>query len=141
MKFLKFSLISLIGLCTSSILFFLSQSLLNLNSYYSNLIGDGVVLILVYLYSWYFIFDHSRNNFKRKFLLNLIARIFVIYFLSISLWLYEQNLLYETYILLDRKITTELLITIIKIIVAPISLIMNYILSVIIIEVYLKKNL
>ena len=140
MKFLKFSLISFIGLCISSFLFFISKSLLNLNSYYSNLIGDGIVLILVYLYSWYFVFEHSRNNFKRKFLLNLIARIFIIYFLSILVWLYEQNFLYETYILLDKRITTELLITLVKIIFAPISLIMNYLSSFIIVEVYLKKS-
>lgn len=140
MKFLKFSLISFIGLCISSFLFFISKSLLNLNSYYSNLIGDGIVLILVYLYSWYFVFEHSRNNFKRKFLLNLIARIFIIYFLSILVWLYEQNFLYETYILLDKRITTELLITLVKIIFAPISLIMNYLSSFIIVGVYLKKS-
>ncbi len=140
MKFLKFSLISSIGLCISSFLFFISKSLLNLNSYYSNLIGDGIVLILVYLYSWYFVFKHSRNNFKRKFLLNLIARIFIIYVLSILVWLYEKNFLYETYILLDKRITTELLITLVKIIFAPISLIMNYLSSFIIVEIYLKKS-
>ncbi len=140
MKFLKFSLISSIGLCISSFLFFISKSLLNLNSYYSNLIGDGIVLILVYLYSWYFVFKHSRNNFKRKFLLNLIARIFIIYVLSILVWLYEKNFLYETYILLDKRITTELLITLVKIIFAPISLIMNYLSSFIIVEIYLNKS-
>ena len=140
MKFLKFSLISFIGLCISSFLFFISKSLLNLNSYYSNLIGDGIVLILVYLYSWYFVFKHSRKNFKRKFLLNLIARIFIIYFLSILVWLYEQNFLYETYILLDKRITTDLLITLVKMIFTPISLILNYFSSFIIFEVYLKKS-
>lgn len=140
MKFLKFSLISFIGLCISSFLFFISKSLLNLNSYYSNLIGDGIVLILIYLYSWYFVFKHSRKNFKRKFLLNLIARIFIIYFLSILVWLYEQKYLYETYILLDKRITTDLLITLVKMIFAPISLILNYFSSFIIFEVYLKKS-
>lgn len=140
MKFLKFSVISLFGLSIASCLFFFTQKWFNINSYYSNLIGDGVALFLVYLFSWYFVFDHSRQNFKRKLLLNIVSKIIVIYFLSLLIWIYEQNFLNYTYLLFNKKITFEILLTIVKICFAPISLTMNYFAAYIIFEVYLKKK-
>ena len=72
MKFLKYSAISLLGLVVASIIFYLLHSFLDINAYYSNLIGDGIALLMVFLYSWYFIFDHSRKGFKRKLIFNTI---------------------------------------------------------------------
>lgn len=140
MKFLKYSAISLLGLVVASIIFYLLHSFLDINAYYSNLIGDGIALFMVFLYSWYFIFDHSRKGFKRKLIFNTISKILVIYLLSILLWTYEENFLDNSFLYFDGRISNDLLITIVKVCLAPLSLILNYLATYFIVEVYFKDN-
>ena len=141
MKFFKYSFISLIGLISATVIFYTLKITINLNAYYSNIIGDGFALVLVYLFSWHFIFEHSKKKFKRKFIFNLISKILVIYFLSLLLWIFEIKLLYPTFFLLNEKISLEIIISVVKICLAPLSLIMNYFATYLIVEYHSKNNI
>ncbi len=139
-KFIKYSIISGFGLLSSVIIFFICQNILELKAYSSNIIGDFSALILVYLISWYYIFDHQKINFKRKLIIQTLAKIIVINIISFILLVLEVNLLPDLIVVLNQLIEKDLILTIIKLIISPFSLIANYIITYGIIEKYFKGS-
>ena len=135
-KFIKYSIISSLGLLSSVIIFFTCQKIFELKAYSSNIIGDFSALILVYIISWYYIFDHQRLNFKRKLIIQTLAKILVINIISFILLILESNILPNLELILNQLIEKELILTIIKLIISPFSLVANYIITYGIIEKY-----
>tara|TARA_S200000501_G_C20592820_1_gene642345 strand:- start:3 stop:464 length:462 start_codon:yes stop_codon:yes gene_type:complete len=138
-KFLKYSFISLCGLLSSTLVFYILNNYCNLNAYYSNLISDGFALVLVFIYSWYFIFDHSFYWFKRKFIINTISKIILIYSLSILLGIIEKNIENIYFFELNKIISEDFFLTFIKLLIAPFTLLINYFLTRVMIEINSKK--
>ena len=134
MKFFKYSLISFISLLIATFLFYFCKAYLNTNAYYSNLIGDGIALMIVFIYSWHFIFEHKKKYFKRKLIFNTISKIIVIYLLSLTLFFVEKELLLGTYFFFNKIFSKELILSFVKICLAPLSLILNYLSSYFIVE-------
>ncbi|WP_269609293.1 GtrA family protein [Prochlorococcus marinus] len=135
-KFIKYSIISGFGLLSSVIIFYICQSILELKAYSSNIIGDISALIFVYIISWYYIFDHEKLHFKRKLLIQTLAKIIVINIISFILLILEANLLPSLTLILNQLITKDLILSIIKLIISPFSLLANYIITYGIIEKY-----
>ena len=118
MKFFKYSLISFISLLIATFLFYFCKAYLNTNAYYSNLIGDGIALMIVFVYSWHFIFEHKKKYFKRKLIFNTISKIIVIYLLSLTLFFVEKELLLGTYFFFNKIFSKELILSFVKICLA-----------------------
>ena len=135
-KFVKYSIISGFGLLSSVIIFFTCQNIFELKAYSSNIIGDFSALIIVYIVSWYYIFDHQKLNFKRKFFIQTLAKILVINIISFILLILEANILPNLQVMLNQAISQDLILTIIKLIISPFSLLANYIITYGIIEKY-----
>tara|TARA_B100000902_G_C27126161_1_gene821194 strand:- start:307 stop:744 length:438 start_codon:yes stop_codon:yes gene_type:complete len=135
-KFIKYAIISGFGLLSSAIIFYTCQNIFDLKAYSSNIIGDFLALILVYIISWYYIFDHKKLNFKRKLIIQTLAKILVINIISFILSILEANILPNLQLILDQSISKDLILTIIKLIISPFSLLANYIITYAMIEKY-----
>jgi hypothetical protein len=84
-KFSRFFIASGIGLILSLLIFHIGHVHLNLLPFYANLIADLCALIFVFICSWYLIFEHKKNKFNTIFALNIILKLILIYFISVSL--------------------------------------------------------
>ena len=135
-KFLKYSIISGFGLLLSVIIFFTCQNIFELKAFSSNIIGDFIALVFVYIFSWYYIFDHQRINFKRKLIIQTLAKILVINIISFVLLILEAHILPNLQLIFNQSIAQDLILTIIKLIISPFSLLANYIITYGIIEKY-----
>jgi putative flippase GtrA len=137
-KFYYYAFISVGGLLISSVIFYLSISLMNITVFYANWIGDIVALSFVFLCSWMFIFDHSKKKLSIKFIFNLIAKLLVIYLISSTLYIISNYVSSSTFFWEFSALQRDFFLTFAKVILAPLSLLTNYVLTFIIIEKLFK---
>lgn len=138
-KFFRYAAFSVVGLLISTVVFHVNHSLMNIPVFYSNLIGDLVAIGFVFLCSWMIIFDHSKQELGMKFVLNLIAKMLVIYLLSITLSVISKCFNNSSLLQGFSPSQRDLLLTLVKLLLAPASLLTNYLITFIIIEkIFLK---
>ena len=92
----------------------------------------------VFLCSWMFIFDHSKKKLSIKFIFNLIAKLLVIYLISSTLYIISNFVSSSTFFLEFNAFQRDFFLTFAKVILAPLSLLTNYVLTFIIIEKLFK---
>jgi putative flippase GtrA len=133
-KFYYYAFISAGGLLISAVIFYLAISIMNISVFYANWIGDIVALSFVFFCSWMFIFDHSKKKLSVKFIFNLVAKLLVIYLLSSVLYIISNYVDSSTFFLKFNALQRDFFLTFVKVSLAPISLLTNYLLTFIIIE-------
>jgi len=138
-KFFYYALISVFGLLISSTIFYFCLSIVNITVFYSNWIGDLVALLFVFVCSWFFIFDHSKKKFSIKLIFNLIAKLMVIYLISIMLYTISTYLDISSIFQEFNASQRDFILTFVKILLAPVSLLANYFFTFIIIEKLYKR--
>ena len=138
-KFFYYALTSGFGLLISSMIFYFCLSIVNISVFYSNWIGDLVALLFVFLCSWFFIFDHSKKKISIKFVFNLIAKLMVIYLLSITLHTISTFIDVSSFFREFNASQRDLILTFAKTLLAPVSLLANYFFTSIIIEKLYKR--
>ena len=122
--FFRYSFISLVGLCLSIIIFYVLQVYANLSVLSSNLLGDISALSLVFFVSWRRIFVHHGRKFMQKYLLSTSVKLATIFVLSYLLDFIDSVL--NRWVLELNPSDIEIILIVCKILLAPLTLILNY---------------
>ena len=139
-KFFRYAAFSVVGLLISTVVFHVNHSLMNIPVFYSNLIGDLIAIGFVFICSWIIIFDHSKQRLGMKFVLNLLAKMLVIYLLSITLSVISNCFNNSSLLQGFSASRRDLLLTLVKFLLAPVSLLTNYLITFILIEKLFLKG-
>lgn len=122
--FLKYTCASIIGLATSSLIFYITIHYLNIPAFIGNFVGDLAALILVFLLSWNNIFKGNKELRILKFTMSSVCKIFIIFLMSSFIGFCGSMI--GRYDFIQTSLGEDLALTIIKIAAAPISLMLNY---------------
>ena len=133
-KFYYYAIISIGGLFISVVFFYLAHSLMDMPAFYANWVGDIIALSFVFLCSWIFIFDHSKQQINIKFALNLLAKLLVIYILSTTLSIISRYLDFSPLFQEFNTAQRDVFLALAKVVLAPASLLANYLITFIILE-------
>ena len=133
-KFYYYTFISIGGLSISAVIFYLAITLMNISVFYANWIGDFIALTFVFLCSWIFIFEHSKKKLSIKFIFHLVAKLLVIYLLSSTLYILSKYVDSSAFFWEFTALQRDFFLTFSKILLAPLSLLANYLITFFIIE-------
>ena len=126
-RFFRYALLSLVGLCLSTVVFFLLQNFTTMSVFNSNLVGDFAALTLVFIVSWRSIFDHRGLGIATKYVFSTVVKVATILCLSGLLTL--ADFLFAESDLNLQPGQREFILTVLKVLAAPLTLVLNYIIT------------